>query len=131
MVRLSYPILHTNAEPSVPLTPGVYALENEITGAIYIGCATNLRNRYRGWHAKRRHTEARLRYYCADRLARELATAPMEGWRFVVLVTSKDMSEDERYALEARAIERAVEGKGRRCLNTQYGGPRGAGAMIY
>lgn len=131
MVQPSYPIMHGSAAVSVPETPGVYALENTITGAFYVGCATNLRNRYRGWHAKGRQTEVRLRRYCSPPLAREIATAPQEGWRFVVLVTSEGMSDDERFALEARAIERALEHKGDRCLNAQYGGLNGVGKPIY
>jgi hypothetical protein len=131
MVQLSYPILHTSEVASVPETAGVYALENEITGAIYIGCATNLRNRYRAWHGYRRHTKARLRAICAQRLANELVDAPMEGWRFVVLVTSQGMPDERRFELEERAIARAVESKGDRCLNSQFGGAKGVGKPIY
>lgn len=121
MVTSTYPIIHASAAAHVPITSGVYALENAITGAIYIGCAKVLQNRYKQWHAMRRCSAVRLRRQCSPRVADALLNAPPEGWRFVVLVTSEGMTHEEMHRLETHAIERAVRSKGELCLNAEYG----------
>ena len=117
---MTHPILFENVTHEIPDCPGVYALENTISDAIYIGCSINLRSRYREWHSRRRMTVARLRRLCNPLMAKEIATAPMEGWRFVILVASPDLTKQEILRLEAKAIARAAN-CGRKRLNAVDG----------
>lgn len=131
MVTRTYPIIYASEALRVPETPGVYTLENTITGAIFVGSAANLRSRYRQWHGCARMTDARLRRQLSAALAEALIAAPRNNWRFTVLVTSEGMAPEERLRLEARAVERAISARGELCLNSEVVQPDGSCTIRY